>query len=94
MRSTRDAVTRSEHHADPGDLYPGFHKVVSISEIRETRYALTPGRYVGSSDTDDFDEPFETRFPKLVADVEEHLRHSAELAAIVVRELRRVSNGR
>jgi len=71
----------------------GFCRVASLSEIREKQYGLTPGRYVGSSETDDLDEPFETRFPKLVADLGEHLTQSSELAATVVRELRRIGDG-
>jgi type I restriction enzyme M protein len=44
---------------------PGFCKVAQVAEIKEHKYALTPGRYVGSVVEDDEDEPFEERFPAL-----------------------------
>ena len=71
----------------------GFFRVATVSEVREKQYGLTPGRYVGNSDTEDWDEPFETRFPKLVADLGEHLTSSSDLAATVLRQLHRIGDG-
>ncbi len=48
---------------------PGFCRVAATKEIRDYRYALTPGRYVGSQELDDLDEPFEDRFLRLGQDL-------------------------
>lgn len=58
---------------------PGFCKVATVEEVREYGYALTPGRYVGAAETYDPDEPFEDRFPHLIATLDEQFKQSAEL---------------
>lgn len=45
---------------------PGFSKAATTGDVAGHRYALTPGRYVGSTIAGDEDEPFEERFPTLV----------------------------
>ena len=57
----------------------GFCKAATIAEIREHNYALTPGRYVGAAESDDPDEPFEDRFPHLMAALDEQFKQSAAL---------------
>ena len=48
---------------------PGFCKSVTLDEIREKDYVLTPGRYIGlPEDEDDFD--FAERFGKLTAELD------------------------
>ena len=47
------------------EAVPGFCRSATIDEIRDRRWALTTGRYVGSGEVDGDDEPFEERFPKL-----------------------------
>lgn len=59
---------------------PGFCRVATLEEVREHKYALTPGRYVGSAETEDEDEPFEERFPKLVAQLKQQFAESARLS--------------
>lgn len=45
----------------------GFCKAAKLEDVREHKYPLTPGRYVGAEDAIDEDEPFEERFPRLVS---------------------------
>lgn len=57
----------------------GFCKSVSIEEIREHAHILTPGRYVGSPDSDDDDEPFQAKYQRLVEKLEAQLDESSRL---------------
>jgi type I restriction enzyme M protein len=67
---------------------PGFCAVVGADKIRESGYALTPGRYVGASEDDGDDESFEERFPKLKAKLEEQLNQTSALNDSVRHALR------
>jgi len=70
----------------PGEV-PGFCKVATINEIAERRFALTPGRYVGTTVEDDEDEPFEERFPALTARLTDQFARTALLHATIVKRL-------
>lgn len=59
----------------------GFCRVVKIEQVREHRYALTPGRYVGSADDGVDIDDFETAAPKLAAELAQQMRQAAELDA-------------
>ena len=76
-------VYRQFKHERAPDPVLGFCAVAGIEKIREQRYALTPGRYVGASDDGDEDEPFEERFPhlraKLLAEVEQGRKLNGEV---------------
>jgi len=61
------------------EAVPGFCRVATLDEVREHNYALTPGRYVGSADTDDSDEIFEERMPRLVEELRTQFVKAAEL---------------
>ena len=56
--------------------------------MREHRYALTPGRYVGASDLEDEDEPFEERMPKLVLELKNQFLESDSLEDLIRGNLR------
>jgi type I restriction enzyme M protein len=58
---------------------PGFCRAASVAEVRDHRFALSPGRFVGSAEDDDQDEPFEERYPRLVGQLEAEFRESDEL---------------
>ena len=65
----------------PGDV-PGFCKSVSLDEIREKEYVLTPGRYIGlPEDEDDFD--FAERFGRLGAELEGQMEEEGRLNQII-----------
>jgi type I restriction enzyme M protein len=65
----------------------GFCKSASLDEIRSHEHVLTPGRYVGAEDIEDDDEPFEVKFPRLVAKLEEHMASCASRDALIRRAL-------
>jgi len=57
----------------------GFCRVATLDEVRQHGWALTSGRYVGSSIEDQSDESFEERLPTLVARLYEQLERSKTL---------------
>jgi type I restriction enzyme M protein len=57
---------------------PGFARVASLQEVRDQRYALTPGRYVGAPDAEEA-EDFGERLPRLMAQLEQELERAAVL---------------
>jgi type I restriction enzyme M protein len=68
---------------------PGFCKSVSLDEIREKDYVLTPGRYIGlPDDEDDFD--FVERFGKLKAELEEQMQEEVRLNELIRENLARL----
>lgn len=67
---------------DDYDDVPGFYKSVTIDEIKEKDFVLTPGRYIGlPEDEDDFD--FAERFNKLKAELEEQMIEEMRLNDII-----------
>ncbi len=58
---------------------PGFCRAVSIEEIAEHGYVLTPGRYVGAADAEEDDEPFDEKFERLRTRLLEELDEAAIL---------------
>jgi type I restriction enzyme M protein len=65
---------------------PGFCKSVSLDEIREKDYVLTPGRYIGlPEDEDDFD--FVERFGKLKAELDDQMKEESRLNALIRKNL-------
>jgi type I restriction enzyme M protein len=92
-------ITDTYHHwHNKNDKYedvPGFCKSVSLDEIREKDYVLTPGRYIGlPEDEDDFD--FAERFGKLKAELEEQMREEARLNELIMQNLSKleIKNGK
>ncbi|WP_225753180.1 class I SAM-dependent DNA methyltransferase [Actinotalea sp. Marseille-Q4924] len=52
----------------------GFCRSVSTVEIADHGYILTPGRYVGSEDVEDDDEPLDVKIARLTAQIQEGFR--------------------
>jgi len=75
----------------PGEI-AGFCKVATLDEIQEHKYALTPGRYVGTEEPEDEDEPFDIRFPELVDRFKEQARLGTELTDAINRKLTELLN--
>ena len=68
---------------------PGFCKSVSLDEIREKDYVLTPGRYIGlPEDEDNFD--FAERFGKLKGELDEQMKEEAWLNELIRQNLARL----
>jgi type I restriction enzyme M protein len=61
------------------EAMPGFCAVATLDKVRESSYALTPGRYVGASDEGGDDEPFEKKLPRLKHDLIEQLDIARDL---------------
>lgn len=58
---------------------PGFCKVASLDEVREHKYALTPGRYVGAEEVEEDDEGFEEKMQRLAGQLGKEMVASARL---------------
>ena len=65
------------------DQVPGFCRAANIDEVRSHGYVLTPGRYVGSKDVEEDDEPFEEKLPRLTAELEQQFEESHELEVAI-----------
>lgn len=63
----------------PPDEERGFVRVASIDEVRHERYALAPGRYVGSGDDEEEAVPLAEALPGLTAAVLAGMETSREL---------------
>ncbi|ALZ06984.1 SAM-dependent DNA methyltransferase [Pseudomonas aeruginosa] len=70
---------------------PGFCKAANIEEIRRHGFALTPGRYVGAEEQEEDGEPFEDKYPRLLAEVEQCFRESERLTLAVRKLLGEIS---
>jgi len=65
---------------------PGFCKSVTLDEIREKDYVLTPGRYIGlPEDEDDFD--FAERFGTLKGELDEQMKEETRLNELIRQNL-------
>jgi type I restriction enzyme M protein len=62
----------------PADV-PGFCRVASLDEIREHKFALTPGRYVGAEEGEEDDEAFEDKMQRLVSSITAQMAEAAKL---------------
>ena len=78
---------RGEKEADEYKDVPGFCKSVTIDEIREHGYVLTPGRYVGSAEIEDDGVPFEEKMAELSATLYEQFAEADRLEAFIKRNL-------
>lgn len=69
---------------------PGFCKSVSIQDIRNADYALTPGRYVGFAEQELDDEPIADKIERLTQELTKALDESARLDAVVREQMGRL----
>lgn len=53
---------------------PGFCKSVSLEEVKQHGYVLTPGRYVGAEATEEDETPFPDRFARLQGTLQKQFR--------------------
>ncbi len=91
IEMTRIAET---YHAWRGDEssgeyadVPGFCKSTKLGEIQEYGYVLTPGRYVGITDIEDDEIPFEKQITQLSDKLYEQFAESERLAAAIKKNL-------
>jgi type I restriction enzyme M protein len=66
---------------------PGFAKAGSLAEIEQHDFVLTPGRYVGTEDPDQVDQPAEVKIASLTAELIREFDRGHELESEVRRRL-------
>jgi type I restriction enzyme M protein len=66
----------------------GFCKSVATEEIAAQGYVLTPGRYVGSEEIDDGDEPFEDKMKRLTATLRKQQHEAATIDSAITTSLK------
>lgn len=66
---------------------PGFCKAATLDEIEEYGFVLTPGQYVGQKEQQDEGEPFEIKYPQLLAELDEQFADGERLTAMVREKL-------
>jgi len=71
----------------------GFCKSVVTDDIAAHGYVLTPGRYVGSEEVENDDEPFEEKMTRLVATLQIQFAESAKLTKLVAANLKGLGYG-
>ncbi len=68
----------------------GFSKSAEISDIQKHNYVLTPGRYVGITDSIDDGIPFEEKMTKLTAELKEQMAEEGRLNEEIKKQLAKV----
>jgi type I restriction enzyme M protein len=104
QRELRDediARIAATYHAWRGDKdapkyedVAGFCKAAKAEDVAANRFVLTPGRYVGAEEVEDESEPFEERFPKLVAKLQEQFAEATRLNQSILAKLGGLGRGR
>jgi type I restriction enzyme M protein len=87
-RGTPEARPSGQDYED----IPGFCHSASLEEIRSHDHVLTPGRYVGTAETDnEDDEPIADKIARLTAELIALFDESALLDQEVRRQLERIN---
>lgn len=81
---------RGERGAGKYADIPGFCASVTLEEIAEHNYVLTPGRYVGAEEVEDDGEPLEEKIKRLGDELLALLKQGRALDTRVQKALRRV----
>ena len=81
---------RGEPGEHPYEDVPGFCASVTLDQIAEHNHVLTPGRYVGSEETEADDEPLDEKIARLTAEVRAGFDQRAELQERVLELLGRL----
>jgi type I restriction enzyme M protein len=68
----------------------GFCRSVTLAEIKDAGYALTPGRYVGAAEVEDDGEPIDEKIARLTEELFAQFDESARLEQVVREQLGRV----
>ncbi len=66
---------------------PGFCRSVTLAEIAEHRYVLTPGRYVGAEALEEDHETFADKMARLTKQLGEQMTKGAELDLLIKQKL-------
>ena len=81
-----------EHEAfkDGYQDIPGFCRGVSLDEVKEHGFVLTPGRYVGAEEIEDDGVPFAEKMQVLTDQLAEQIAKSVDLDTAIRKQLARV----
>jgi type I restriction enzyme M protein len=71
----------------------GFCKSTTLEEIHGQGYVLTPGRYVGASELEEDDEPFEQKIARLTKELEAQFEESDLLQKTILKNISQVDYG-
>ena len=66
----------------------GFCKSVSVQEVAEASYMLTPGRFVGLAPEEEDDEPYEEKMKRLISELSQLFDESDKLKKAISDNLR------
>jgi len=72
---------------------PGFCKAVNTEQIKKHGCVLTPGRYVDPEAPEDDGEPFEEKYPRMLAELEECFSEGERLTASIRTQLGMLTHG-
>ena len=89
-------IADTYHAWKDGEKYEdvaGFCKSATIEEIRAKEYILTPGRYVGTTELEEDDEPFEQKMTRLSKTLELQFEDSRKLEENIRQNLKRLNYG-
>jgi len=56
-----------------------FCMAATVEEIAKHGFVLTPERYVGAEEQEEDGEPFAEKYPRLVAELEQHFKEDERL---------------
>lgn len=84
---------RGEPDAEPYEDVPGFCASATVEKIAEHRFVLTPGRYVGSEETEGDDEPIGEKIIRLTSELYDAFDESDRLQTRVRIALGRLDEG-
>jgi type I restriction enzyme M protein len=68
----------------------GYCSSVFLSQIKERKYILTPGQYVGATEISDTDEEFEDKMKKLTQNLSEQMKKGYELDLMIKKKLKNI----
>ncbi|MGQ4618104.1 N-6 DNA methylase [Nocardia sp. R7R-8] len=85
-RGTHSAALKQATYED----VPGFCKSVTVDELKAADYALTPGRFVGSTAGTVDDEPLDSKVHRLQTELLAAFDKSSHLEYVVRRQLERI----
>ena len=71
----------------------GFCKSAKLDEMAAHGYVLTPGRYVGTGEVEEDDEPFDEKMRRLVTQLREQRAEAAKLDAAITEKLNGLGYG-
>ena len=71
----------------------GFCKAVTIDEIKENNYVLTPGRYVGVAEKEDDGIPFDETMKTITSELKKQFEESHKLEEEIKKNLEAIGYG-